>query len=155
MSLKDGEFSIDDSTLDRQYKHLQRQLHPDKFSNKSEQEREMSAEASSLVNEAFGTLKSPLKRGEYLLKLRGKEAGEGTIEDPEMLTIIMEAREAVDATSSQDELRSFATVFQQQASDCIEGMEEAFKKDDVEKAQNLVTTLKYVTNIQAAILEKL
>jgi len=26
----------------------------------------MSAEASSLVNEAFGTLKSPLKRGEYL-----------------------------------------------------------------------------------------
>lgn len=37
-----------------------------------------------------------------------------------MLTIIMEAREAVDATSSQDELRSFATVFQQQASDCIE-----------------------------------
>jgi len=37
----------------------------------------------------------------------------------------------------------------------VQGMEEAFKKDDVEKAQNLVTTLKYVTNIQAAILEKL
>ena len=54
------------------------------------------------------------------LKLRGIEAGEGTIEDPEMLTVIMEAREAIEATSDQDELRNFASVFQQQSSDCIQ-----------------------------------
>ena len=37
----------------------------------------------------------------------------------------------------------------------MQGIQEAFQKDDMQKAQDLVATLKYVTNIQAAILEKL
>jgi hypothetical protein len=53
------------------------------------------------------------------LKLRGIEVGEGTMDDPEMLTIIMDAREAIEATSSHDELGGFATIFQQQAGNCI------------------------------------
>lgn len=67
MCRAEGEFKINDTLLDRRYKDLQRQLHPDKFSTKSDLERERSEEASALVNEAFSTLKSPLKRAEYIV----------------------------------------------------------------------------------------
>lgn len=92
----EGEFKVNDSLLDKQYKNLQRQLHPDKFSTRSQvrlhlkantrsgcrftyivyhlngvllqEERDLSDEASSLVNEAFNTLKHPLSRAEYIVR---------------------------------------------------------------------------------------
>lgn len=42
------------------------------------------------------------------------------MDDPDLLMGIMEAREAVEMTESDEELRKFATTFQQQADDCIE-----------------------------------
>ena len=35
----------------------------------------------------------------------------------------------------------------------MQGIQEALQKDDMQKAQDLVASLRYVTNIQAAILE--
>ena len=48
------------------------------------------------------------------------DIGEGTVDDPDLLMGIMEAREAVEMTQSDEELRKFAATFQQQADDCIE-----------------------------------
>jgi molecular chaperone HscB len=69
-------FQIDLEPLEREFHRLSRKLHPDRFARASEQEREWSLANSSLLNDAYRTLKDPLQRTEYLLKLEGAEIGE-------------------------------------------------------------------------------
>ncbi len=69
-------FQIDLEPLEREFHRLSRKLHPDRFARASEQEREWSLANSSLLNDAYRTLKAPLSRTEYLLKLEGAEIGE-------------------------------------------------------------------------------
>lgn len=47
------QYSVDVEMLDKKYKLLQMRLHPDKFANKSAEERAISAETSSLINIAY------------------------------------------------------------------------------------------------------
>jgi molecular chaperone HscB len=69
-------FQIDLEALEREFHRLSRRLHPDRFARASEQEREWSLTDTALLNDAYRTLKDPLFRTEYLLKLEGAEIGE-------------------------------------------------------------------------------
>lgn len=69
-------FQIDLPALETEFHRLSRKLHPDRFARASEQERGWSLAGSSLLNDAYRTLKDPLARTEYLLKLEGAEIGE-------------------------------------------------------------------------------
>ena len=51
-------------------------MHPDRFARAREQEKEWSLADTALLNDAYRTLKDPLRRTEYLLKLEGAEIGE-------------------------------------------------------------------------------
>jgi molecular chaperone HscB len=62
---------IDAAALERDFYRRSRQLHPDKFANATPEEQEKSLEASSLLNDAYRTLKDPVKRTEYALELEG------------------------------------------------------------------------------------
>ena len=57
---------------------LQQQVHPDNFANANAAEQRVAMQWAVRVNEAFQTLKSPLARGRYLLKLRGVDTLEET-----------------------------------------------------------------------------
>ena len=63
---------IDAQELDRRYRALSRQVHPDYFHHASPGERRVSLERSAYLNDAYRTLKNPVTRIEYLLTL---EAG--------------------------------------------------------------------------------
>jgi molecular chaperone HscB len=67
---------IDLEALEREFHRLSRRLHPDRFARASEVEREWSLADTALLNDAYRTLKDPLHRTEYLLKLEGAEIGE-------------------------------------------------------------------------------
>lgn len=69
-------FEIDLEPLEREFHRLSRKLHPDRFARSGEQEREWSLSNTALLNDAYRTLKDPLARTEYLLKLEGAEIGE-------------------------------------------------------------------------------
>jgi molecular chaperone HscB len=69
-------FQIDLEALETTFHRLSRKLHPDRFARASEQEREWSLADTALLNDAYRTLKDPLHRTEYLLKLEGAEIGE-------------------------------------------------------------------------------
>jgi molecular chaperone HscB len=69
-------FRIDLESLEREFHRLSRKLHPDRFARASEQEREWSLADTALLNDAYRTLKDPLFRTEYLLKLEGAQIGE-------------------------------------------------------------------------------
>jgi molecular chaperone HscB len=64
-------FAIDQDTLGRRYRHLQKELHPDRYAGASAHEQRLAVQYSSLVNEAYATLRRPLPRALYLLELAG------------------------------------------------------------------------------------
>jgi len=63
--------NIDESGLQREFYALSRKLHPDVYAQASDREQDWSLETTSLLNDAFRTLKDPVARTEYLLKLEG------------------------------------------------------------------------------------
>src|ERR1700685_1562029 len=67
---------LDVSILEKDFCELSRKLHPDLNSQAGTQEQEWSLQQSSLLNDAHRTLKDPIKRTQYLLKLEGVELEE-------------------------------------------------------------------------------
>lgn len=67
----DPTFSIDVKQLDERWKQLQNMLHPDKFAVRPQLEQEEAAELSRVVNLGRSTLRPPLSRAKYILKLKG------------------------------------------------------------------------------------
>ena len=68
--------NLDTSLLEKEFYSLSRRLHPDVFAQADTRERAWSLEQSSLLNDAYRTLKDPIKRTEYLLRLEGVELEE-------------------------------------------------------------------------------
>lgn len=86
-------FSIDQSKLAGQYRHLQQLVHPDRFATASEAERRHSMQLTAHINEAYQTLKQPLSRARYLLELRGVVTDQSSSLDNAFLMEQMELRE--------------------------------------------------------------
>ena len=63
--------NIDMADLEKRFRALSRQFHPDYFVNAPAAERRQSLEQSSYLNDAYRTLKNPSARLEYLLGLEG------------------------------------------------------------------------------------
>jgi molecular chaperone HscB len=63
--------AIDPADLEKRFRTLSRQFHPDYFYNAPPSERRASLERSSYLNDAYRTLRNPVSRLEYLLNLEG------------------------------------------------------------------------------------
>jgi molecular chaperone HscB len=82
---------IDPEELERRFRGLSRQFHPDYYYNASPAERLASLERSSYLNDAYRVLRQPVERVEYLLRIEGvlpkdrreqvKEVPEGLLEE--------------------------------------------------------------------------
>jgi molecular chaperone HscB len=64
---------LDVQVLEKQFYRYSRKLHPDLHARASQQEQEWSLTQASLLNDAYRTLKNPLDRTKYLLRLEGVE----------------------------------------------------------------------------------
>jgi molecular chaperone HscB len=98
-------FAIDAAQLDAAYRELQGRVHPDKFAAASDPEKRVAMQWATRANEAYKTLKSPLRRAAYLCELHGIDLGieSNTSMPPAFLMQQMEWREALDeARSTRD-----------------------------------------------------
>ncbi len=68
--------NLDLLALENEFHRLSRKLHPDRFARALTNEKEWSLADTALLNDAYRTLKDPIHRTEYLLKLHGAEIGE-------------------------------------------------------------------------------
>jgi molecular chaperone HscB len=68
--------AIDLPALEKSFYALSRRLHPDRFAGRSAAEQAAALAESSQLNDAYRTLKDPIARTEYLLKLEGVELEE-------------------------------------------------------------------------------
>lgn len=69
--------NLDLPALEAEFHRLSRKLHPDRFARAAENEKQWSLADTALLNDAYRTLKDPLRRTEYLLKLMGAEVRSG------------------------------------------------------------------------------
>lgn len=90
-------FGIDPGRVDQAFRDLQAQVHPDRFAHASDAEKRLSMQWATHVNEAYRTLKDPVARARYLLRLHGVETEEetNTAMPADFLMAQMEWREAI------------------------------------------------------------
>jgi molecular chaperone HscB len=92
---------LDTARLAERHLALMRELHPDRFAQASPRERLLSLERTTTLNDAFRTLRDPIRRAEYILRQAGIGHGDQdlarghqtTPADPEFLEEIMNVRE--------------------------------------------------------------
>jgi molecular chaperone HscB len=80
--------TIDAQELEKRFRDLSRQFHPDYYYNAAPAERLASLERSSYLNDAYRTLKNPVSRVEHLLAIEGlppAKSEEGTANVPPSL----------------------------------------------------------------------
>lgn len=65
------QFEVDLKALEKNYRKIQSDSHPDRFVTASASEKLISMQTATIANEAYLTLKSPSLRGAYLLGLSG------------------------------------------------------------------------------------
>ena len=65
---------IDPADLEKRFYELSRTFHPDFFQTKTDSEQAISLGNSALLNIAYRTLKDPIQRAEYLLRLEAGSA---------------------------------------------------------------------------------
>jgi len=63
--------NLDVAALEKDFYDLSRKLHPDRSAVAGSQEQEWSLEQTSMLNDAYRTLRDPIKRTAYLLHLEG------------------------------------------------------------------------------------
>lgn len=68
-------FALDKEVLEKAYREIQSQVHPDRFAQAGDAERRASLQWTTRVNEAYRTLKSPVQRAKHILELHGIDVG--------------------------------------------------------------------------------
>jgi molecular chaperone HscB len=97
------------SDLERNFRLLSRQFHPDYFYNATLAERRASLERSSYLNDAYRTLRQPISRIAYLLELEGlgtasTDRGHGAVQvPPALLEEVFALNEELDDIRAQRE----------------------------------------------------
>ncbi len=66
----EASFDVDLNQLSQTYQTLQKAVHPDRFAHASSQEQLLAVQKSAEINDGYQILKQPIKRAEYILKLR-------------------------------------------------------------------------------------
>lgn len=98
-------FDLDLAVLEKTHRELSRALHPDRYSQAGASERRAALEKAASVNEAWRTVRDPIRRAEALFRVHGIAVGEDNEPQatPAFLMEVLEEREALaDARAAKD-----------------------------------------------------
>ena len=93
--------ALDPDDLKKRFYDRSRQWHPDRFSRASAEEKQRSEEMTSMLNDAFRTLREPVTRAEYFLRESGLELSKDA--PPELLEEVFELNMALEELRGGDE----------------------------------------------------
>ena len=132
-------FTLNMEDLERHYFAMQRRLHPDRFSTKSSKEKAISQQQAVSLNEAYETLKDPLKRAIYLLKEEGREIKTC----PQLLAETMEAHEEL-AETPPSQMGNFRNKIRQKLRECEDDLTRLFDNEqNFEQASFVAARLQF------------
>ena len=143
--------------LSEKYREYQSEVHPDRFANSDENEKLIAVQRSSLLNEAYSTLKSPLKRAGYLLVLKQKDIEKVDQSDLGMDLLLeqIELREALDQLpndeSSLSELERLKSEVKDKLNNSHQSFTLKFDKEDFDGAKKIYHELQFLYKLLAEI----
>ena len=151
-------YEVDLKKVQQHYMNLQMQVHPDRFANGSDQEKRLSMQQTSWLNEAQATLKDDVLRASYLLKLSGLDINleNETTVDMAFLMQQLEMRERLEninreATDSLDELDSMAKKVKKTSADMMIAFSQSYKDNDFDEAREWISKLQFMQKAKKEI----
>ncbi|CNK56378.1 co-chaperone HscB [Yersinia mollaretii] len=150
-------YQIDGNLVTTRYQELQRQFHPDRFANQPERERLASLQQAATINDAYQTLKHPLKRAEYMLSLQGFDLGneQHTMHDTAFLMGQLELREELDAIERQPNAEALLAEFNRRLALMTQTrsqqMVEQLDQQQWESAADTVRKLRFLDKLQQQV----
>ena len=144
--------ALDPRDLEKRFYALSRQLHPDLYARKSFEEQHYAEEASALLNDAYRTLKEPIARAMYLLKLEGFDIGEQGTKDvpPELLEEIFElnmALEEGEAEGARERFLEMRGAVDVELQEKYAAWDAGHSRDTLNEVRGLLNRRKYITNL--------
>ncbi len=150
-------FDVDINKLSAYYRDLQRIVHPDKFVNAPERERRLAMQKAVQINEAFQTLKNPLKCGLYLLQLNGIDTDNNPQMDGEFLMMQMELHEQLHSIKQQsnsiDSINEFLQKIELEQQQLKSSLSKQFAQKDYQLAQDNIYKLQFFTKLNQEALK--
>jgi molecular chaperone HscB len=152
--MKTPAFDLSLDELKQNYLKLQRQVHPDKFSQKSLREQALADAQATALNNAYTTLKDPLSRAIYLLSLKNIQIHDTTKSNPEFLLKVMQEWESVEDATTPAELQELNQQNQERITLLLSQLKQAFDNQDYEKFKEWTIELKYWTSLKEFIINR-
>ena len=139
--------------LQKRFYELSRQLHPDRFMQRPEAERQQALDKSSELNDAYRILKDPIKRAQYLLREEGFDIGEQRSKDvpSELLEEVFELNMALEEMRDGDDsarmhLTEAEKNFTNMLSDAERQLESLFTKYDQTSSRDVLAEIRALLN---------
>lgn len=99
-----AQFDLDEAEVRRRYFELARDVHPDRLSAASNEQRGLGMRVSARLNRAFEVLSDPIQRAEYLLEISG---GRSAVDDKrvpqDVLNRTLMLREEIDEAKAAND----------------------------------------------------
>src|SRR5580698_1271701 len=142
--------SLDGNDLKKRFYERSRQWHPDRFSRASAEEQEKALEMTSVLNDAFRTLRDPISRAEYFLKESGIELSKEA--PPELLEEVFELNMALEELREGDEsakpqLMEARTRFVEMRKAIDEQLGAAGDRGELDEVRALLNRRRYISNL--------
>lgn len=152
-------YLIDKNAIEVRYREMQRAVHPDKFVNASDQEKRISMQQATYINEAYQTLINPVSRGRYMLELAGCSIDEEnrTTRDMSFLTEQMELRETLEDIRDQadplQEIDNLSTRIANNISDLESELNQLLEQGLQDPAAEVVLKMQFYSKLKAEVSE--
>jgi len=155
----DRQYDVSLATLKSNYRQLMTRYHPDKHSNKTNEQRQSIEQLASQITNAYEVLREPDTRATHLLDLVGHPLEEASSASDSVvgnafLMSIMEARETIESTAP-NQMRPLLSQAEAQIEAIGNDVREAFDDGEYASALKFTAQLKYWVRIQATIKEKM
>ncbi len=145
--------TLDTAELQRRFYERSREWHPDRFARKSEAERQRALDNSSRLNDAYRTLRDPVKRAQYVLSEEGFDIGEQRTKDvpAALLEEVFELNMALEELRGGDEgarqpLEAARGNFERMLAEMDENMGVLFAAWDQRQARETLGELRGLLN---------
>ncbi|MBP19787.1 MAG: Fe-S protein assembly co-chaperone HscB [Gammaproteobacteria bacterium] len=145
------DYRIDEEELSVRYRALQQSVHPDKYASATDQEKRLSVQWATKINEAFDTLREPLSRAIYLLRLQDISIENNPTLDSGFLMEQIELREELEEIETQgDAGLSTLEAYKQEVLDVMSRLQDEFSKacsNDIAKAEYAVYKMQFINRL--------
>lgn len=147
-------FRLESERLERSYREIQSQVHPDRFAHAGDAERRASLQWTTRVNEAYRTLKDPVQRARHILELNGVDVAFETntampadflLQQMELRESLESAKDAAQLDALREQLGIDKRILEKAIAEAIDA------KKDYAAAAGLVRKLQFLDKLDAEI----